>query len=64
MHMRRALRYFHYFKINVTAAPADFPYPHVGWYPLAYNVTYTELALHEWYGIIRCDIDNFFGLNK
>ena len=64
IHMRRALRYFHYFKINVTAAPADFPYPHVSWHPIAYNLTYTTLGLHEWYGIIRFHIYNFLGLNK
>lgn len=64
IHMRRALNYFHNFKINVTAAPADFPSIHVGWFPLAYNVTFAELALHEWYGIIRLNLYNFLGLNK
>ena len=63
LHMRRALQYFHYFKINITPAPADFPYPHVSWLPLAYNLTFTELALHEWYGIARLMLYDFFGLN-
>ena len=64
LHMRRALQYFAYFKIKVAPAVADFPYPHVSWIPLTYNLTYTELALHEWYGIGRLALYNFLGLNR
>lgn len=64
IHMRRALRYFHYFNINVTPAPADFATIHLGWFPLAYNLTFASLGLHEWYGLLRLDLYNFFGLNK
>ena len=64
LHMRRALLYFHHFNIKVIPATADFPYAKLSWWPLAYNLAFTELALHEWYGIARFHVYNFFGLNK
>ncbi len=64
LHLRRALLYFSHFGIDGTPAAADYLMPQIGGMPLGYNFAITDFAIHEYMGIVRFHLYNFFGWNK
>ena len=63
IHMKRALLYFSHFGIQAEPAASDFIAPTLSIIPLGYNFAMTDFALHEYAGIIRFYIYNYFGWN-
>lgn len=63
-HMKRALIYFANFGVIPTAVSADVPKVYMTLFPLSYNFVITDWILHEYLGIYRLDIYNYFGWNN
>lgn len=55
-HMNRALRFFLHFGIELTPAPADHLSVHTSWKYLYQNFFLTDLALHEYVGLLKYQI--------
>lgn len=55
-HMNRALRLFSHFGIELTPAPADHLSVHTSWKYLYQNFFLTDLALHEYIGLLKYQI--------
>jgi len=64
IHLKRSLLYFSYFKIYPIPRASDFIATYITPFPNGYNVAITEIATHEYLGIARFHIYNYFGLNK
>lgn len=64
LHLKRSLLYFSFFDTQAIPVPADYMKAYYSIAYLAYNFFITDLALHEYIGIIRFYIYNFFGWNK
>lgn len=64
IHMKRALLYFSHFGINPTPAISDYMEPELFISTLGYNMAISDFAMHEYAGIMRYYIYNFFGLNS
>lgn len=47
IHMERAIKCFEHFGIAVKPVASDFPWPHIHWFPHAYNLAITSVAVHE-----------------
>ena len=62
--IKRALLYFSYFNIRPIPIAADFVTIPISKLPLGYNFAMSDFAVHEYLGIIRFYIYNFFGWNK
>ncbi len=62
--LKRALLYFSYFNIHPIPIPSDFIAIPFSKFPLGYNLAMNDFALHEFIGIARFYIYNFFGWNK
>ena len=63
IHMKRSLLYFFHFGVQPTPAMADYISPFISFIPLGYNFAITDFAVHEYMGIIRLHIYNYFGWN-
>jgi uncharacterized SAM-binding protein YcdF (DUF218 family) len=63
VHLPRALLYFSYFSIFPTPCAADYIVPPLSLLPIGYNFTITDLAAHEYIGMLRYYIYNFLGWN-
>lgn len=63
MYLKRSLLYFSFFDIRAIPVLADYMKAYFSVAYLAYNFI-ADLALHEYVGIIRFSIYNFFGWNK
>ncbi len=63
LHMQRALLYFSHFGIQAIPAVSDYVIPERSLLPLGYNLAITDLALHEYTGILRYHLYNFLGWN-
>lgn len=63
-HLKRALLYFSYFGIKPEPVSSDYLPSFVAVIPRSYNFVLTDIALHEYLGIIRFYVYNFFGWNK
>ncbi|MGO4700178.1 YdcF family protein [Dyella sp. 2RAB6] len=63
LHMRRSLLYFDHFGIEPTPVRGDLVEPLWSFYPLSWNFTVTDAALHEYVGIARFHVYNALGLN-
>lgn len=63
IHMKRAKIYFKHFGISTISAPSDFPNSLISIIPSAYNMALYEMALHEYIGIVRFKLYQFFNLN-
>jgi len=63
LHMRRSLLYFAHFGIEPTPVRADLVEPLWTYYPLSWNFTVADAALHEYVGIARYHVYNALGLN-
>src|ERR1700730_1633685 len=64
LHLPRALLYFSYFGIIPTPCAADYIVSPLSLFPIGYNFTITDLALHEYIGFLRYYIYNLLGWNK
>ncbi|TLY48681.1 MAG: YdcF family protein [Gammaproteobacteria bacterium] len=62
--LKRALLYFSFFKIYPKPIASDFITIPITKYPLGYNFAMNDFAIHEYIGILRFHIYNFFGWNK
>lgn len=62
-HMRRALLYFAHFGIHPVPVRGDYLYALVTWWPVAWNVSAADTALHEYLGIARFYVYEAMGWN-
>ena len=62
--LKRALLYFSYFGIHPVPVPSDFITISFSTLPRAYNLVVSDFAVHEFIGIIRFYIYNFFSWNE
>lgn len=63
IHMKRALLYFLHFGIKMVPMPSDYIVAYPSFFPLSYNFTIMDFTLHEYIGILRYHIYNWFGWN-
>lgn len=65
LHLKRALLYFFDFNIKPYPSPSDYSTSLVPYgYSIEYNFALTDFALHEYIGIARLYIRNYFGWNE
>lgn len=62
--LKRALLYFYFFNVYPKPIASDFITIPIVQYPLGYNFAMNDFAIHEYIGILRFYICNFFGWNK
>lgn len=63
LHVRRSLLYFAHFGVRPTGVRADYAHARVSVLPSAYNILLTDLALHEYLGVLRYHVYNLLGWN-
>ncbi|MFI4919095.1 MAG: YdcF family protein [Legionellales bacterium] len=63
-HLQRSLLYFSKFGIAAQPALADYLTPQYSFIPLGYNFAMTDLAVHEYLGIVQLYVYNFLGWNR
>ncbi len=63
-HMKRALLYSSHFGIHATPEIADYSISNISFSPKGYNLALADFAMHEYVGILRFYVYNFFGWNK
>lgn len=63
-HLKRSLLYFSYFGVHPKPAIADYIAPVFSYLPLSLNFAITDLVIHEYLGILRFHVYNYFGWNK
>jgi uncharacterized SAM-binding protein YcdF (DUF218 family) len=63
LHVRRSVLYFSHFGIHAGGVRADYEGAAVQAVPLAYNFLLTDLALHEYAGLVRYHVYELLGLN-
>ncbi|NII09725.1 YdcF family protein [Oleiagrimonas sp. C23AA] len=62
-HLRRAQLYFGHFGIHATPIRGDYLTASPSWLPQAYNLTLTDVALHEYIGVARYHVYQAMGWN-
>jgi uncharacterized SAM-binding protein YcdF (DUF218 family) len=62
--LKRALLYFSFFNFYPEPIASDFITIPIYKFPLGYNFAMNDFAIHEYIGILRFYIYNFFGWNK
>lgn len=62
--LKRPLLYFSFFNIYPKPFASDFINIPIAKFPLGYNFAMNDFAIHEYLGILRFHIYNFFGWNK
>lgn len=62
--LKRALLYFSFFNLYPKPIASDFITIPITTHPLGYNFAMNDFAVHEYIGIVRFLIYNFFGWNK
>lgn len=63
IHLKRALLYFSHFNVDPFPVAADYLVAKISWIPTSLNLALTDLALHEYSGILKFYIYNFCGWN-
>lgn len=63
VHMRRALTYFSYFLIDALPSPSDYLTAYLSLMPQSFNFAIMDACVHEYLGLFRHVIFNFFGWN-
>ena len=63
LHMKRALIYFSYFGIDAIPARSDYIAPMLFAIPIGYNFAIADFIMHEYIGILRLYVYDFFGWN-
>lgn len=64
LHMKRALLYFGAFGLRPAPFPSDYVHAPCQLLPVGYNFAVTDIALHQYIGILRFYIYEAFGLNR
>lgn len=64
LHLQRSIQYFLHFGMNTLPYPAGFVTARVSVWPSAANLMLTELAFHEYAGIVRLHMYDMFGWNS
>jgi len=64
LHMKRALLYFGAFKLRLEPFPSDYIHVPRQFLPVGYNFAVTDIALHQYIGILRFYIYEALGLNR
>jgi uncharacterized SAM-binding protein YcdF (DUF218 family) len=64
IHMKRALLYSKHFGIDAIPMPSEYMRTYPSVLPIGYNITMADFALHEYIGILRYYVYQFFGWNK
>ncbi|WP_406666600.1 YdcF family protein [Gallaecimonas sp. GXIMD1310] len=62
-HLHRAALYFRHFGVDATPVGAGYLMPYRSALPLAYNLTLTDIALHEYLGMTRYYLYQWLGWN-
>ncbi|WP_425601658.1 YdcF family protein [Dyella subtropica] len=62
-HLRRSLLYFAHFGLHPVPVRGDYVTPMWSFYPVAWNFTVADAALHEYVGIARYHVYNAIGWN-
>lgn len=62
-HLRRASLYFAHFGIVTTPVRSDWLTARMDWWPQSWNFAVTDLALHEYAGVLRYHVYNAMGWN-
>ena len=62
-HLRRSVLYFDHFGIAATPVRADYLHAELDSLPSAQNIVLTDVALHEYLGVLRYHIYNAMGWN-
>jgi uncharacterized SAM-binding protein YcdF (DUF218 family) len=62
-HLRRASLYFRHFGTRTTPVRGDWLQAGTGWWPRSRNFATTDLALHEYAGLLRYRVYNAMGWN-
>ncbi|MEW9570189.1 YdcF family protein [Rhodanobacter sp. Si-c] len=62
-HLRRASLYFAHFGIVTTPVRSDWLKERMDWWPQSWNFAVTDLALHEYVGVVRYHVYNALGWN-
>lgn len=63
IHLKRALLYLSHFGIKAIPVASDYFAAQISLLPLAYNLTVTDYAIHEYTGIVRFHLYNRLGWN-
>jgi uncharacterized SAM-binding protein YcdF (DUF218 family) len=63
VHLRRSELYFAHFGVRVIPVRGDYEEPIGSVVPLAYNIAFADLALHEYVGLARFHVYEWLGLN-
>lgn len=63
LHMKRALLYARSFGIEAVPAPSDYVTGACTLFPIAYNFAVTDIAIHQYVGIVRFHLYNALGWN-
>ena len=64
VHLKRSLLYFRHFGIAAIPVFADYLAPIDSMLPNSYNAVLTEIAVHEYIGLLRYHVYNAVGLNE
>lgn len=62
-HMRRSLLYFAHFGITPVPVRGDYLYAMLTWWPVAWNVSAADTALHEYLGMVQFYVYQAMGWN-
>jgi len=62
-HLHRASLYFAHFGIAATPVRSDWLKERMDWWPQSWNFAVTDLALHEYVGVLRFHVYNAMGWN-
>lgn len=63
LHVRRSLLYFAHFGVRAVGVRADYAHARGSLLPTAYNILMTDLAIHEYLGVLRYHVYNWMGWN-
>lgn len=63
LHLKRSIRYFAHFGVRAEPVRGDYAMASVAWLPNSYNVLLTDLAVHEYIGLLRYHVYNLLGWN-
>lgn len=63
LHLRRAQLYFTHFGIDAMPVRGDYADVRLSWLPNAWNVRLTDVALHEYVGVLTYHLYNAMGWN-
>ena len=63
IHLKRSLMYFSHFGVRAAGAPSDRLELQFSLVPVSYNFSFTDLALHEYFGFLRYWFYNLVGWN-